>query len=165
MFAFAMTRGAQFGQYERYELGSWPETQPVFDGIAFDAIVAVNCIEHIEGPITFIRWAASRLSQRGRMYLERPTPRSIEMPSADELRTFGIDVMAGNYFDDATHRDELPATAAVHDALHASGLTVEEAGIARVPFFEDHIWHIGKTKNDLVARTMAYWSFTNWCQS
>jgi hypothetical protein len=53
---------------------------------------------------------------------------------------------------------------AVHDALLAAGLRIESSGIVRVPFLEDHLLTIGISGDDMVSRTLAYWSFTSWCQ-
>jgi SAM-dependent methyltransferase len=164
MYTFAMDRGSLFDQYDGYELGVWPQARPGFGGRRFDAIFAANFIEHIEGPIDFIRWSADRLSARGRIFLEWPRPDSREMPTTAALRAVGIDVMTGNYFDDGTHRGDLPATEAVHAALTACGLRIEGAGVVRVPYFEDHMMAHGKRTDDVVSRTLAYWSFTGWSQ-
>jgi SAM-dependent methyltransferase len=164
MYAFAMDRGGMFDRYDGYELGAWPEVQPDFGGRRFDAIFAANFIEHIDAPIEFIRWSADRLSARGRIFLEWPRPESRTMPTTADLHAIGINVMAGNYFDDATHRSELPSTEAVHAWLLATGLTIEAAGVARVPYFEDHLMAYGKRTDDVVSRTLSYWSFTGWTQ-
>jgi SAM-dependent methyltransferase len=164
MHAFAMDRGSMFGHYDGYELGAWPEGKPNFCGRRFDAIFAANFIEHIDEPIDFVRWSAGHLSARGRIFLEWPRPESLSLPTATELHAIGIDVMTGNYFDDATHRSELPSTEAVHACLMSAGLKVEAAGTLRVPYFEDHLMAYGKRTDDMVSRTLAYWSFTGWTQ-
>jgi hypothetical protein len=33
-----------------------------------------------------------------------------------------------------------------------------------VPYFEDHLMAYGKRTNDMVSRTLSYWSFTGWTQ-
>ena len=162
MYAFAMDRGSMFGQYDAHELGVWPEVKPNFGGREFDAICAANFIEHIDGPMDFIRWSADHLSARGRIFLEWPRPESLSLPTTAKLHGIGIDVMTGNYFDDATHRSELPTTEAVHACLLSAGLKVEAAGAVRVPYFEDHLMAYGKQTDDMVSRTLAYWSFTGW---
>jgi len=164
LYAFAMDRGSMFDRYDGYELGAWPSQKPGFAGRQFDAVFAANFIEHIEAPLDFIAWSVSRLSERGRIFLEWPTRESLDLPSATLLRPMGIDVMAGTYLDDATHRPDMPTTSAVHGALNSAGLRIEESGVVRVPFFEDHMMAIGKANNDIVSRTLAYWSFTGWCQ-
>jgi hypothetical protein len=164
MYAFAMDRGGMFDRYDGYELGAWPEVKPNSGGRKFDAIFAANFIEHIDGPIDFVRWSVDHLSARGCIFLEWPRPESLSLPTTAELHGVGIDVMTGNYFDDATHRSALPSTEAVHAWLISAGLRVEAAGAVRVPYFEDHLMAYGKRTNDMVSRTLAYWSFTGWSQ-
>jgi SAM-dependent methyltransferase len=164
MYAFAMDRGALFDRYDGSELGRWPAERPDFGGKSFDAIFAANFIEHIEGPLDFIRWAATRLAPGGRIFLEWPRETSLSLPTTDDLHAIGIDVMAGNYFDDATHRAELPAAPDVQAALIEAGLRIEATGIVQTPWLQDHLMAIGKRTDDRVHRTMAYWSFTSWTQ-
>jgi SAM-dependent methyltransferase len=164
MYAFAMDRGVLFDRYDGSELGAWPAARPNFGGKSFDAIFAANFIEHIEGPVDFIRWAAGRLAPGGRVFLEWPRETSLSLPTTAELQAVGIDVMAGNYFDDATHRGELPAAAEVEAALIAAGLQIETTGIVQTPWLQGHLMAIGKLTDDRVHRTMAYWSFTGWTQ-
>src|ERR1051326_8142890 len=74
MFAWAGEKGGGFDHYDGSEVGAWPEAPPNFAGRAFDAILAANFIEHIDDPIAFVTWAASRLTPNGRIYLEWPRP-------------------------------------------------------------------------------------------
>jgi SAM-dependent methyltransferase len=164
MFAFAIERGNMFDRYDGYELGTWPDVKPDFGGRQFDAVFAANFIEHIDQPIEFIRWAVNRLTPRGRIFLEWPRPESLTLPTAPELHVVGLDVMTGNYFDDATHRHEPPSAQAVYAELIAAGLRIESTGVTRVPFLEDHLLALGKSADDMISRTLAYWSFTSWCQ-
>ncbi len=164
MYAFAMDRGSMFDQYDGHELGVWPETKPNFRGRRFDAIFAANFIEHIDTPIDFIRWSADHLSARGRIFLEWPRQELLSLPTTADLHAVGIDVMTGNYFDDGTHRSELPSTEAAHAGLMATGLRIEAASVVGVPYFEDHLMAYGKRTDNVVSRTLSYWSFTGWSQ-
>ena len=164
MYAFAMDRGSLFDRYDGHELGRWPDVRPGFAGKRFDAIFAANFIEHIEAPLEFIRWAASRLAPGGRIFLEWPREVSLALPTTAALQAVGIDVMAGNYFDDATHQPELPAAPAVQAALVGAGLQIEATGVVQTPWLQDHLMAIGKLTDDRVHRTLAYWSFTAWTQ-
>ena len=162
MYAFAMDRGSMLGLYDAYELGLWPEVKPNFGGRRFDAIFAANFIEHIDGPMDFVRWSADHRSARGCIFLEWPRPGSPSLPTTAELHGIGIEVMTGNYYGDATHRRELPSTEPVHLWLMSAGRRVEAAGVVHVPYFEDHLMAYGKRTDDVVSRTLAYWSFTGW---
>ncbi len=164
IFAYAGERGANFHRYDAYEIGLWPEAPPDFGGMKFDAIEACNFIEHIDGPLEFLRWCARRLSPCGRLYLEWPRPQSAALPTRPELLACGIDVMTGNYFDDATHRAEMPRSEDVLRELAAMGLEIEASGIASVPFVDAELASAALAGGDVVSATMAYWSYTGWCQ-
>ncbi len=164
IFAYAGERGNGFGRYDGHEVGFWPQTPPDFGGMQFDAIQACNFIEHIEGPLNFVRWAARRLAPRGKLYLEWPRAHSALLPTRSELNAHGIDVMTGNYFDDATHRAEMPMVQNVLRELADAGLEIEASGIVSVPFIDGELASASLATGDLVGATMAYWSFTEWCQ-
>lgn len=164
LFAYADQEGEAFHRFEGYEIGRWPDQIPEFSGVPLSEIIARNFIEHIPNPYDFVRWAVSRLVQGGRLYLEWPAPVSLNLPTSAELRKAGIDVMTGNYFDDRTHKQENPSTEKVRLALEESGASVEVAGVVSVPFFHDDLMAVGCATNNIVHTTLAYWSFTGWCQ-
>jgi SAM-dependent methyltransferase len=164
MFAWAKVEGSSFDLYEGSEVGIWPASPPAFDGRRFDAIMAANFIEHIDDPIAFVRWAIARLTQRGRLYLEWPRPEAKFLPTATELAALGLPIMAGNYFDDATHRPAVPDFGAVSAAIAGFGLALRESGIVGVPFVDQELAIHATRGHDTVSLTMAYWSMTGWCQ-
>jgi len=164
LFAWAAERGERFDRYEGWESGIWPRQPPAFDGRMFDAILAVNFIEHIEDPIAFVHWAAARLEVGGRLFLEWPAPVSATLPEQPELAALGLPIMTGNYFDDATHRPEVPAFAAIKNAVIGAGLSVRESGTATVPFFDQEVAIHAAIARDAINLTLAYWSMTAWCQ-
>jgi SAM-dependent methyltransferase len=164
VFAYAGERGANFDRYDGFEIGLWPQQPPVFPTTEFMAIQACNFIEHIDDPLRFVRWTAERLAPRGRLYLEWPRPIAASLPTTDELRAHGIDVMTGNYFDDATHRLDMPLADEVMRELSGAGVEIEAWGIASVPFVDGELASASRATGDIIGATMAYWSFTEWCQ-
>jgi hypothetical protein len=165
IFAYAADAGEHFDQYDGVEIGFWPQQPPHFPGISFDAIMACNFIEHIEAAEQFVRWACGRLSASGRLYLEWPHQQSIDLPTTAELRARGIEVMVGNYHDDGTHCAVLPELEfSLRRALAASSMTMETWGIASVPTIDAEMLCASKAQKDIVGVTLAYWSFTGWCQ-
>ena len=164
LFAYAGEREGNFDRYDGYEIGLWPQQPPQFGNASFAAILACNFIEHIDDPLRFVRWAAGRLAPRGRIYLEWPRPVAASLPSAVDLRVHGIHVMAGNYRDDATHRAEMPLARDVKRQLVDAGLEIEAWGIVSVPFVDGELASASRANGDVVGATMAYWSFTEWCQ-
>jgi hypothetical protein len=164
IYAYAGEMGKDFHLCDGFELGMWPQRPPVFPGVHFNAIMACNFIEHIDEPLTFVRWACSRVASDGWIYLEWPRPVSCELPTSSALRAKGIEVTTGNYYDDLTHRSQMPLAEDVHSELIDCGMQIESAGVVRVPFLDGELASAARNRGDLVAATLAYWSFTGWCQ-
>ncbi len=164
MFAWAGDRGSGFGNFDGSEVGYWPQNPPDFGGRKFDAVFSANFIEHIPDPLAFVEWAATRLTERGRIFLEWPRPESITLPSTEELAEAGVHVTTGRYHDDGTHMPAPPAFEDVRDALARHGLAVVEHGISQVPYFDQQLAIHARKRRDLADMTIAYWSYTNWCQ-
>ena len=45
-----------------------------------------------------------------------------------------------------------------------AGLEIEAWGIVSVPFVDGELASASRANGDVVGATMAYWSFTEWCQ-
>jgi SAM-dependent methyltransferase len=164
MYAWAGEKGSSFDLYDGSEVGVWPDHTPDFGGRLFDAILAANFIEHIDDPIAFVAWCVSRLAPDGRLYLEWPRPESAPLPSATVLRALGLPIMAGNYFDDASHRPVVPDFDTLRAAMHGAGMKSRESGTVAVPFFDQEVAIHAARARDSVNLTLAYWSITGWCQ-
>jgi SAM-dependent methyltransferase len=164
LFAYAADPGPNFEHYDASEIGMWPEAPPRFGAQPFGAIMACNFIEHIDDPLAFVRWACGRLAPGSLLYLEWPRLESIALPSTAALRERGINVMVGSYFDDGSHRQDMPRVEDVQREMIAAGLSVEVWGVVRVPFIDGELVSAARAANDLVGATLAYWSFTGWCQ-
>lgn len=162
LYAFSLEKGAAFDDYDRYELGDWNVARPDFDGMKFDAIMAVNFIEHIKSPETLIRWAASRLTDRGRLYIEWPSEESQFCPQLPELAEIGFDCICGNYFDDPTHEWIIPSFKTVKSTIQDAGLKIESSGDIIMPFIADELLSHYKRTKDVVSLQFAYWLKTGW---
>ena len=164
IYAYAMERGQAFDAYDRYELGEWPDRKPDFDGEQFDAILTSHFIEHTPDAREVVKWAAGRLKQEGRLYVEWPSPNSKGLPSLSEVRGWGIPILISNYHDDATHRD-LPERHVVIEAIQDSGMVLEQEGLIRNPLVEQEaLAHLKRGVRDEFLMQTAYWSHTRWAQ-
>ena len=72
--------------------------------------------------------------------------------------------MIGNFFDDSTHQSAIPNSASICKRLVENGLIIDIVGAIRVPFMADELLAYGRETDDIISRTMAYWSITGWCQ-
>jgi SAM-dependent methyltransferase len=164
MYAWAGDHRPGFARYAGYEVGFWPQNPPHFGGMAFDAVFSGNFIEHIDDPLAFVALACRRLRAGGRIFLEWPHPRAIELPTTAQLAARGVRVATGAYHDDATHRQSPPDMAEIIYLLESEGLQLTETGESRVPFIEQQVAIHARRENDLVAMTLAYWSYSGWLQ-
>jgi len=163
LHAYSIEKGASFDKFKSYELSDWNVAPPEFQGRRFDAVVCAHFIEHIADPQTFIDWAARKLNPGGRIYLEWPSPASLELPSRTELVPLGVDLMISAFHDDASHR-ELPDMDAISAACVASGFKIECRGIVRLPWLEDEMLAHFRKDADGFPRQAAFWSRTGWSQ-
>jgi len=152
-----------FDKFKAYEISDWNQSPPEFGGQQFDAVVCAHFIEHIADPASFVAWAARKLKPGGRIYLEWPSPASLDLPSREELKAAGVPLMISRFDDDHTHR-ELPDRDAIVAAFEGSGFVVETRGIVRLPWLEDEMLANYRHADDGFACQAAFWSYTGWSQ-
>jgi SAM-dependent methyltransferase len=163
MYAYSIEKGRLFDKFEGFEISDWNTAPPNFNGEKFDAIICAHFIEHIADPLSFGEWAAQKLNRGGRIYLEWPSPNSLELPSRADLESAGVPLMISRFDDDGTHR-ELPDRDAVIDSLKILGFSVDTQGIVRLPWLEDEMLAHFKKSDDGFARQAAFWSYAGWSQ-
>lgn len=163
MHAYSLVKGDKFDDFASYELSDWNVSQPTFQHAKFDAILSAHFIEHIDDPSTFLRWSAENLCAGGRLYVEWPSERSLNLPSRSELLGAGVDLVISRFDDDDTHeaipsREFLKAIAADLDLL------LVNEGIARVPWLEEELMASYRNSEDRFPVQAAFWSWTGWSQ-
>lgn len=164
MYAYSLEKGTHFDRFDGYEISDWEAAPPQFPGLLFDGIVCAHFIEHISQPASFIRWAAEKLADGGRVYVEWPSPASERLPSLQEARGAGLSLVISRYHDDNTHQNAIPDRAAVADMMRLSGLEIEAQGIIRLPWLEDELMAHYREADDPFPRQAAFWSRTGWAQ-
>lgn len=166
LYAYSLSdKDGNFRNYNGYEIGNWEESKPVFRGITFEAIFCSHFIEHISDPEVFLQWCRQKLAPEGRLYLEWPSPYSLQLPSRTDLEAAGVNLIISNYRDDHTHR-ELPDRQKILGFLEQSGFTMEQTGYIHLPFLEDQLLaHFagGRGRNGYEVQA-AFWSKTLWAQ-
>lgn len=163
LYAYSIEKGRLFDEFEGYEISDWNTAPPDFDGNTFDAVICAHFIEHIADPASFVDWAAAKLNPGGRIYLEWPSPNSLDLPSRTELEKAGVPLVISRFDDDHTHRD-LPDRDAIIAAFLAKGFLIEARGIVRLPWLEDEMLAHFRDADDGFPRQAAFWSYSGWSQ-
>lgn len=161
--AYALDKGALFDQFESYRIGDWNRNPPDFDGIQFDAIHASHFIEHVDKPESLITWAADNLAQDGRMYIEWPSPESVDLPPISACKARGINLMITRFDDDDTHQ-VLPDRDSFIEHAIAANFLIQKQGTIRIHSIEDDLMFHFKDAQDHFPAQAAYWSWTGWSQ-
>lgn len=119
-----------------------------------------------DDPVPFIQWCISRLTPRGSLYLEWPSPASMQQPNTAYFKDKDIPLIISNYKDDPTHQNEIPDRELIKKALSASQAFIVQEGVISNPYFEEEVLaHFNEKQNkDAYALTMAYWSRAYWAQ-
>ncbi len=76
----------------------WPDA-------SFDSITCMHVVEHLQDPTHLIREAHRLLKPGGRLYVETPAPKTVDMVSATGAAKGRVTV---NFFDDPTHVRPVP---------------------------------------------------------
>lgn len=163
MYGYALEKGRLFDEFDGYEIGDWNRAPPDFGGLQFDAILSAHFIEHIAEPRSFVRWTASKLRPRGRVYLEWPSENALSLPGRAALAQAGVDLMIARFDDDLTHQ-RLPSRGEMLAEMHAAGLQIEMSGIIRLPWFEEELMAHFRDSQDRFPVQAAFWSWSGWSQ-
>lgn len=163
MYAYSIEKGEHFDAFEGYEISDWNIAPPEFGGARFDAIVCAHFIEHVADPSSFAQWAGRKLVDGGRVYVEWPSERSLDLPSRTDLIEAGVPLIISRYHDDGTH-GSLPDREAFCAALLANGLEIEQQGIIHLPWIEEQLMATLRDAEDGFPRQAAFWSMTRWSQ-
>jgi len=163
LWGYAMDKGRLFDEFEAYELSDWNKSPPEFGATTFGAIMCSHFIEHVADPASLVAWASRKLDASGRLYLEWPSPHSLDLPARRELERIGVPLMISRFDDDGTHRD-LPDADAMVAAFARAGFSVEARGLVHMPWLEGEMLAHFREAADPFPRQAAFWSHTRWSQ-
>lgn len=129
----------------------WPDA-------SFDAITCMHVVEHLVNPGHILGEAARVLKPGGRIYIETPHPKSLDMKSAVGPGTEHVTV---NFFDDSTHTQVVTVSQIVDEASKV-GLTVIDSGASRNWVFAASFPFLYVVRNKTRSRYVAQLHWTGW---
>jgi SAM-dependent methyltransferase len=163
LHAYSIEKGRLFDDFDSFEISDWNAAPPRFGNTRFDAVVCAHFIEHVQEPTSFVRWAVDSVRPGGRIYLEWPSPHSLDLPPLHAMKAAGMPLVISRFDDDATHR-ALPDRAAMIAAFEAHGFRIEAQGLVRLPWLEDEMIATFRDADDVFPLQAAFWSYTAWSQ-
>lgn len=163
LYAYSIEKGKLFDDFSGFEISDWNLAPPEFKGTLFDAVVCAHFIEHIAEPASFVHWCQRKLKPGARVYVEWPSPASLDLPPRDELESLGVPLMVSRFDDDHTHR-ALPDRDAMQSDFASAGFVLETQGIIRLPLLEEEMLAHFRDDADGFPRQAAFWSRTGWSQ-
>jgi SAM-dependent methyltransferase len=118
----------------------------------------MHVVEHLKEPSRLIREAARVLKPGGRLYIETPHPKSVNLKSA---RGKGTEHVTVNFFDDETHIRPLPHSE-LESACRDAGLSKVKSGTSRNLLFAAAFPLICLLRPRTRTRYVAQLHFTGW---
>ena len=118
----------------------------------------MHVVEHLESPSGLITEAARLLRSGGRLYIETPHPKTVNLDSA---RGNGTEHVTVNFFDDKTHIRPVPSRELERYCADA-GLSRIASGTSRNLIFAAAFPLLYLTRPRTRARYVAQLHFTGW---
>lgn len=158
-----LSKGAHFDRCDRSIVCDL-STTIIEDGEGtYDAVMASHVLEHVREWNVFIGRLKSLLLPGGLLYLELPTPESIEFPSRQFFLDQGIPTSTVNFHDDATHLETAPIET-VKTMLQTAGFTVQVSGCLKNRFLGEELLRWGRTLEDSELCTYGIWLYSGFSQ-
>ena len=142
--------------YAGWETVDLDRKMPEFPGVAFDGTLVSHLIEYLAAPESLIAWLGERAAPGARVYFEWTGPGARELPTREQLKQHGIEVLTSNFMDDREH-EQAPELARMGEWLADSGFEVVASGAVDLGLLGEELFARGADRD---ARSMGYWSLT-----
>ncbi len=160
LYGVDLDKGEFCDLFAGWESINLDEERPKFSGVRLNAFYATHLIEHLISPEKLVDWIGRRAEAGARVYIEWPDPKSIDLPTREQLREFHVEVVLSNFMDDATHRKS-PDLATLSRWLTEASFAVISSGTIDLAIFGEELF---ARAIDADTRTMGYWSMTGFSQ-
>ena len=156
MCAVDMVRGELFDRYEDFQICDLDEEPLKYGDGAFEAVLLSHVLEHIKDEKKFFGELSRVLGKGGRIYIEVPTPASLDFPSRRAFIESGVDVSTVNFLDDSTHIRTF-SLADLAGLAERSGFRPVESGVIANRYLADELLSFGIRNNDQELATYGLW--------
>ncbi len=163
MYAIDMQKGKLFSRYIDYQICNLDKECIKYDDNYFNVVFISHVLEHINDETRFILDVNRVLKNGGKLYIEIPTPETINYPSRRLFIDQGINVSTVNFFDDNSHLKTYDAEE-LKRLLHSNGFRILEYGVIENKYIEDKLFSYGIKNNDQELLTYSIWSKLRWAQ-
>jgi SAM-dependent methyltransferase len=161
MYAVDLAEGEFFNRYTDFQICNLDLQEIKYENNFFDVVFLSHVLEHIHDENRFLRNITRPLKNGGRIYLEIPTPETLNYPSRALFLDQGINVSTMNFFDDRTHVKTYDLDR-LEEKLNEVKIRVYERGCIENKFAEDKLFSYGISHNDQELLTYAVWSKLRW---
>lgn len=163
LYAIDVSKGVRFDKYDGYQLCDLNREDIKYEENSFDAVLMSHVLEHLNDEIKTMQQINRVLKNDGRVYIEVPTPETLNYPPRERFLDSGINTSTINFFDDHSHvktysMDELITL------LKTNGFTILESGIIDNQYLEDELFTHGWFNNDQETTTYSLWSKLKFAQ-
>jgi len=160
LYAIDFNKGEHFDLYDDYQIGNIEEVEFKFKQ-KFDALILSHLLEHISEPEKLLMRLQKIMNPGALIYIEVPTPSTLELPSREYFLKNNIEVSTINFFDDNSHIQTY-SLETLKEMLHKSQLSPIENGLIQNRYLGPVLYDYGVKNKDSELTTYGSWLQLNW---
>jgi hypothetical protein len=155
----SMGPGLHTERYEEFHICDLDKEKPILRKSP-TAVIACQLVEHVKDYRELLKWFFELLPSGGTVFIDWPSPHTIDLPSRKVFESKGYDITTLNFFDDRTHKNAISIEEIVSSAKELGFLTINQ-GMVDMPYLASRLRDEGRMKNDVYLLSMAMWLRTN----
>lgn len=163
IFALDLNKGMYFDKYDGFQICNLDSDNIKYDNEYFDAIFMCHVLEHIQNEDKLLKELYRLLKPNGKLYIELPSPETLQYPSRRVFLDEGINVSTINFYDDSTHIKTFDIGELLKICV-SNGFNILETGIIENKYLEDELFTYGIIHNDQETTTYSLWSKLRFAQ-
>ena len=155
----SMEPGLHTERYDEFHTCDLDKEKPILRKSP-TAIIACQLVEHVKDYRELLKWFFELLPSGGTVFIDWPSPHTVDLPSRKVFESKGYDITTLNFFDDRTHTNAISIEEIVSSAKELGFLIVNQ-GMVDMPYLASRLRDEGRMKNDGYLLSMAMWLRTN----